>query len=93
MTFNNIEVDGIKRVIVCTQVIDTNDCFKASMVIKLNEDDEQDKLDTIVSDDFCIYGFNFDFSDMEISYGFEEITIDFEEINGDWALVFVSITK
>ena len=91
MKFHNIEVDGVKRVIVCAQVFDTNDCFKAMMVIQLNDDDDQEKLDTIISDDFCIYGVNFDLSDMEISVGFEKITIDFDQINGNWALCYVNV--
>ena len=92
MKFHNIEVDGVKRVIVCTQVFDTNNCFKAMMVIQLNEDDNDETLlTTIESDDFCIYGVNFDNSDIEISVGFEKITIDFDQINGSWALCYVSV--
>ena len=93
MKIFSITVNGVVRNVVNAQIIDTNDCFKASVVLELTDTDKRDGLETIESNNFCIKGTHFDYSDLIIDSidTDSKITLDFEEINGDWALCFVYI--
>lgn len=92
MKLSYMEIDGIKFKIICANVFDTNDCFKAMMVVDVSEIHDITKLSTIESSNFAIYGIHFDYSNVVIDPEMgEKITIDFEEINENWALCYVCV--
>lgn len=92
MKLNYMEIDSIKFKIICANIFDTNDCLKAMLVVDISEIHDKEKLTTIETTDFVIYGLHFDYSDLVIDCEFsEKITIDFEAINGDWALCYISL--
>lgn len=92
MKILSIRVNELELPVVCANVFDTNDCFKANMVLDISSIKNKKDLNTLESNDFEIRGMHFDYSDLLLDGdGLEEkLTIDFEEIHGDWALCFVS---
>lgn len=91
MKILSINVNGFELPVICANIFDTNDCFKANVVLDISKMENKENLNTIESNNYAIRGVHFDYNDLLLDGTVldEKITIDFEAIMGDWALCYV----